>query len=167
MDMRAGKKGGPLPESGLRRRLLGSLAVAGGLFAFSERSRADAFSGDSANKVVYQLNKFDPAYIKEILHSVAVVLRSYSDNVNVVVTCFGPGIWVLVKEQSNRHKLDSYIREMISSQSMYGVEFHACEQTMKTVKLAAGDLVSEATVVPSGAVDLIKLQQKNYAYIAW
>lgn len=152
---------------GLRRRLLGGMAVVGGLFAFAQKGRADAFSGSSANRVVYQLNKFDTAYIKEILHSIAVVLRSYSNDVNVVVTCFGPGIWVLVKEQGNRHKLDSYIREMISSQAMYGVEFHACEQTMKTVKLAAGDLISEATVVPSGAVDLIKLQQKNYAYIAW
>lgn len=161
--------GGALPRDGLRRRLLGGFALVGGLFALAGKSRADAFSfsGNSANRVVYQLNKFDRAYIKDILHSVAVVLRSYPDDVNVVVTCFGPGLWVLVKEQKNRHKLDSYIREMISSQAMYGVEFHACEQTMKTVKLAATDLIPEATVVPSGAVDLIKLQQKHYAYIAW
>ncbi|MEJ2480234.1 MAG: hypothetical protein P8Y78_08655 [Acidihalobacter sp.] len=86
---------GELPVAdGLRRRLLGGLALAGGLFAFAQKGRADAFSGSSSNRVVYQLNKFDPAYIKEILHSVGVVLRSYSDDVNVVVTCFGPGIAV-------------------------------------------------------------------------
>ena len=167
METKLPGNGEPAVADGLRRRLLGGMALAGGLFAFARKSQADAFSGSSANRVVYQLNKFDPAYIKEILHSVAVVLQAYPDDVNVVVTCFGPGLWVLVKEQSNRHKLDPYIREMISSQSMYGVEFHACEQTMKTVKLAAADLISEATVVPSGAVDLIKLQQKKYAYIAW
>lgn len=156
-----------LPEDGLRRKLLSGLALVGGVFAFARESRADAFSGSSSNRVVYQLNKFDTGYIKEILHSVAVVLQTYSDNVDIAVTCFGPGIWVLVKEQKNRHKLDPYIREMISSQAMYGVEFHACEQTMKTAKLSNADLISEATPVPSGAVDLIKLQQKNYAYIAW
>jgi len=155
------------PADGRRRRFLGGLAVAGGLLAVTGTSRADAFSDGNANRVVYQLNKFDVDYIKEILHSAAVVLQTYPDNVDVVVTCFGPGIWVLVKEANNRHKLDTYIREMVSSQAMYGVEFHACEQTMKTVGLTPDGLVPEARVVPSGAVDLIKLQQNNYAYIAW
>lgn len=160
------RKAGP-PADGLRRRLLGGLALAGGLFSLARNSRADAFSGSSANKVVYQLNKADPAYIKDILHSIAVVLRTYPDDVDVVVSCFGPGIWVLVKEQHNRHQFDAYVREMISSQAMYGVEFHACEQTMATAKLTKDDLIQEAMMVPSGAVDLIKLQKKNYAYIAW
>jgi intracellular sulfur oxidation DsrE/DsrF family protein len=74
---------------------------------------------------------------------------------------------VLVKDEHNRHKIETFIRQMISSQAMYGVEFHACDQTMQAVKLKPGDLVEAATVVPSGAVDLIQLQQKNYAYIAW
>jgi len=74
---------------------------------------------------------------------------------------------VLVKDEHNRHKIDRFIREMISSQLMYGVEFHACDQTMQTVKLKASALVDGAKVVPSGAVDLIQLQQKGYAYIAW
>lgn len=167
MEKKAPVIGRAPAADGMRRRLLGGLAVAGGLFAFARKGEAGALFGESSNRVVYQLNQFDITYIKEILHSVAIVLRTYPNDVNIVVTCFGPGIWVLVKEKRNPHKLDSYITEMISSQSMYGVEFHACAQTMKTEKLTPSDLVSEATVVPSGAVDLIKLQQKNYAYIAW
>jgi uncharacterized protein len=152
---------------GLRRRLLSGLALVSGVLAVSGRAQADALSGSSKNRVVYQLNRFDPDYIKEILHSVAVVLRTYPDDVDIVVTCFGPGIWVLGKDERDRYKIDRFIREMISSQVMYGVEFHACEQTMETVKLKASDLVDGAKVVPSGAVDLIELQQKSYAYIAW
>jgi uncharacterized protein len=151
----------------LRRRLLSGLALVSGVLAISGRAQADALSGSSKNRVVYQLNRLDPNYIKEILHSVAVVLRTYPDDVDIVVTCFGPGIWVLVKDEHNRHKIDRFIREMISSQLMYGVEFHACDQTMQTVKLKASALVDGAKVVPSGAVDLIQLQQKGYAYIAW
>jgi intracellular sulfur oxidation DsrE/DsrF family protein len=126
--------------------------------ATSRTAQADVLSGSSKNRVVYQLNRFDPDYIKEILHSVAVVLRTYPDDVDIVVTCFGPGIWVLVKDEHNRHKIDRFIREMISSQVIYGVEFHACEQTMETVKLKANALIDGAKVVPSGAVDLIELK---------
>jgi intracellular sulfur oxidation DsrE/DsrF family protein len=50
---------------------------------------------------------------------------------------------------------------------MYGVVFNACEQTMKTIHIDKADLISQAVPVFSGAVDLITLQQKGYAYIAW
>lgn len=155
------------PINRLRRQLLGWMALSSGLLAASSSAQAESFSGDSANRVVYQLNRFEPGYIKEILHSISVVLQTYPDDNKIVVSCFGPGIWVLVKDHRNRHRIDPYIRQMISSQAIYNVEFHACEQTMKTVGLTADDLIDEATPVPSGAVDLIKLQQKQYAYIAW
>lgn len=166
MKTRQPRAAAPDTTDRTRRKLLGGIAAAGGLLATTGEARSDDF-GDASHRVVYQLNAFDEDYIKEILHSVAVVLQTYPNDVSIVVTCFGPGIWILVKQAKNRHKLDSYITQMISSQAMYGVEFHACEQTMKSTQLSADDLIDEATPVPSGAVDLISLQEKKYAYIAW
>ncbi|WP_348550781.1 DsrE family protein [Acidithiobacillus sp.] len=154
-----------------RRRFLGGLVVAGAASAVAAAAQGQSMGmgmmGPSKNKVVYQLNQSDPAYILDILHSAAVVLEHYNNDVDIVLDCFGPGIWLLVKDEKNKHHYDKFIREQVSSLHMYGVTFAACEQTMKTVKIDNVDLISEATTVFSGAVELISLQQKGYAYVAW
>ncbi len=158
----------PQGKNHSRRRFLGGLlatAGAGGL------AHAQGFGmgmpGPAQNRVVYQLNRPDPDYIQEILHSAAVVLQHYSNDVDIVIDCFGPGIWLLVRKEKNRYHYKPFIHEQVSSLAMYGVVFNACGQTMKTVRLEKTDLVREARPVFSGAVDLIELQKKGYAYIAW
>ena len=49
----------------------------------------------------------------------------------------------------------------------YGVEFHACGNTMKALKWKADNIVDSAKIVEVGAADLMELQQKGYAYISW
>lgn len=62
-------------ENHSRRRFLGSLAAAAGATALmSGKSEAEGLMGPSKNKIVYQLNRSEPAYILDILHSAAVVL---------------------------------------------------------------------------------------------
>jgi len=154
-----------------RRRFLGSLAIAGVGALATKAPGADMGMGmgmgPSKNKLVYQLNKSDPAYILDILHSAAVVLGHFNNDVDIVIDCFGPGIWLLVKDERSKHHYEKFIREQVSSLAMYGVVFNACEQTMKTIKITAKDLIPEAKQVFSGAVDLMLLQQQGYAYIAW
>ena len=154
-----------------RRRFLGGLVAAGAASAVAVAAQGQGMGmgmmGPSKNKVVFQLNQSAPAYILDILHSAAVVLGHYNNDVDIVIDCFGPGIWLLVKAERNHQHYEKFIREQVSSLHMYGVTFAACEQTMKTIKVTNADLISEATPVFSGAVELITLQQKGYAYIAW
>jgi intracellular sulfur oxidation DsrE/DsrF family protein len=157
-----------------RRQFIGSLAIAsvGAIAASAQGGEMGmgmgmGMGGPSKNKVVYQLNKSDPAYILDILHSAAVVLGHFNNDVDIVIDCFGPGIWLLVKDEHNKHHYEAFIREQVSSLAMYGVVFNACEQTMKTIKITAKELIPEAKQVFSGAVDLMLLQQQGYAYIAW
>ncbi len=154
-----------------RRRFLGGLLATAGAGSLSGLAHAEGFGmgmrGPSQNRVVYQLNQSDPDYIKEILHSAAVVLQHYNNDVDIVIDCFGPGIWLLVRKEKNRHQYEPFIHEQVSSLSMYGVVFNACLQTIKTVRLERTDLVHVARPVVSGALDLIELQKKGYAYISW
>ncbi len=154
-----------------RRRFLGGLVAASAASAVAVAAQGQGMGmdmmGPSKNKVVYQVNKSDSAYILDILHSAAVVLQHYNNDVSVVMDCFGPGIWLLVKPEKSQVRYSKFVEEQVSSLHMYGVEFAACEQTMKTVKLSDGDLIPEARKVFSGAVELITLQQQGYAYIAW
>jgi intracellular sulfur oxidation DsrE/DsrF family protein len=49
----------------------------------------------------------------------------------------------------------------------YGVEFHACGNTMKSLGWTEEDILESATVVEVGAADLMELQKQGYSYISW
>lgn len=120
---------------------------------------------EPAHRVVFQLNKADPEYIDHVLFSVGEMLRIHPDDVHVVVTVFGPGVHLLGKTPGR--PISAQARERAASLAMYGVEFHACNNTLKSLNWTADDLHDYASVVRSGANDLMLLQEKGYAYIAW
>ncbi len=124
------------------------------------------FPGDEpANKVVYQFNKADPAYQKAVLFSVGAMVRKYGDNIRIVVVAIGPGIHILAKHP--KRPVPQEIRERVSSLAQYGVEFHACGNTMKSLGWTEKDLHPFVKRVEVGAADLMELQQQGYAYISW
>jgi hypothetical protein len=124
------------------------------------------FPGDEPqHKVVYQFNKVDPDYQQHVLFSVGEMVRKYGDNVSIVVTCFGPGIHILALKP--QRPVSEEIRQRVSSLNEYGVKFHACGNTMKSLNWTEKDLVPFAQVVEVGAADMMELQEKGYAYISW
>ena len=166
---------------GTRRKLLSGLVAGTGLavMASSRNSvaeQADAgtaeknaelrFPGDPVdNKVVYQFNKADESYHKAVLFSVGAMLRKYGDNIHIVVVGIGPGIHILAKKPGR--PVSNETREKVASLLQYGVEFHACGNTMKGLKWTAENILDSAKVVDVGAADLMELQQQGYAYISW
>jgi len=161
-----------------RRRLLGGLLAGGGVFLAGKASNAKAaeeaatptedlrFPGDPVdNKVVYQFNKGDETYHKAVLFSVGAMLRKYGDNIHIVVVGIGPGIHILAKKPER--PVSNEVRERVASLLQYGVEFHACGNTMKSLGWTEKDVLESAKVVEVGAADLMELQQQGYAYISW
>lgn len=161
-----------------RRRWLTSVAASSGLAmlasstvtkAAEDQSGKDEklrFPGEEVdNKVVYQFNKADEDYHQHVLFSVGAMLRKYGDTIKIVVTCFGPGLHILAKKPGR--PVSKETRERVSSLSLYGVEFHACGNTMKSLKWEKKDLLDFATVVDVGASDLLELQEKGFSYISW
>jgi len=158
-----------------RRKILGGLLAGGGL-ALARASRASdgqsteeeqvRFPGDpTKNKVVYQFNKGDDAYHKHVLFSVGAMLRKYGDDIHIVVVGIGPGIHVLAKKP--KRPVSNEVRERVASLLEYGVEFHACGNTMKSLGWTKKDILDSAKYVDVGAADLMELQQQGYAYISW
>ncbi len=156
-----------------RRRLLSSLmAIATGMFAARQASAkvgASAelrFPGDPTDhNVVYQFNKAEQDYHNGVLFSVAEVLRKYDDNVTIVVTAIGPGLHILGKKPLR--PVSDHIKEKVKSLASYGIKFHACGNTMKSLGWKKDDLYDFVEVVDVGAVDLMELQQQGYSYISW
>ena len=124
------------------------------------------FPGEApAHQVVYQLNKADRVYQESILFSVGAMVRKYGDNIKIVVVAIGPGIHILAKNP--KRPVSDEIKQRIRSLHEYGVEFHACGNTMKTQKWKDEDMLPFAKIVEVGASDLMELQEQGYAYISW
>ena len=153
------------------RRSLFSLAGLSSLGLFVKKTQAAdstslRFKGEEAtHKLVYQCNKADDAYLGHILFSVGEMIRKYGDGIDVVVTAFGPGVQLL--GQNPTRPIAKIHQQRVTSLLMYGVNFHACGNTMKSLGWKEIDLLDGVTVVEVGAVDLMLLQEKGYSYISW
>ncbi|MGB0721905.1 MAG: DsrE family protein [Gammaproteobacteria bacterium] len=123
------------------------------------------FEDRSTHQIVYQCNKADTEYLEHILFSVGEMIRKYGDDVEVVVAAFGPGIHLLA--DIPRRPIPEILRERASSLAAYGVAFHACGNTMKSLEWTDDDLVDYAKVVPIGVEDIMLLQERGFAYMAW
>jgi intracellular sulfur oxidation DsrE/DsrF family protein len=160
-------------DSGRRKWLgwlgAGSVLAVGAVAARAQEPKPNddlRFPGEPAtHKVVYQFNKADAEYHRHVIFSVGAMLREYGDNIKIVVTAFGPGIHILLKQP--RRRVETEIREKVASLSQYGVEFHACGNTLTSLKLAEKDLLPFAKLVPIGAADLMNLQKQGFAYVSW
>jgi len=93
------------------------------------------------------------------------MLRKYGDDIELVVTVIGPGLHLLAKEPGR--PIPPELRQRAASLAQYGVAFHACGNTLKALGWTAEDLVDFAQVVPIGADDLMRLQERGFAYISW
>lgn len=156
-----------------RRRLLAlaaGVAVAGisrtGQAATGRSESELRFPGeDPKHKVVYQFNKADPEYHEHVIFSIGAMLRKYHDDIHIVVTAIGPGIHILLKKP--RRPVSQTIREKVASLVQYGVEFHACGNTLGAMKLTEADLLPFARLVEVGAADIMELQEQGYSYLSW
>ncbi len=83
----------------------------------------------------------------------------------IVVVAFAEGIHVLAREPLR--PVSEEIQSRVSSLAQYGVEFHACGNTLKSLNWDESDVVDFAQVVEVGAADMMELQEQGYSYISW
>lgn len=149
-------------------KMIQSLLV---LFLMLVTSTASAFHTEShfedstTHKIVYQLNKADTDYIESVLFSAGELLRKYGDDIHIVIATIGPGLHLLGTKPGRPIK--KLHQQRASSLASYGVEFHACGNTMKGLGWKQSDLVDYASVVTVGVDDVMLLQEKGYSYFSW
>lgn len=152
-----------------RRRLLQWLAAGTGTGLFAQRAQAISkdpeLFGEPSHKLVYQFNKADPEYMEHVLFSVGAMLRKYGDDIHLVVTVIGPGIHILGKQP--QRPVPESVSQRVSSLAAYGIGFHACGNTMKSLGWGPDDMLDFAEIVEIGADDLMSLQEQGYSYISW
>ncbi|MCU7836669.1 MAG: DsrE family protein [gamma proteobacterium symbiont of Taylorina sp.] len=161
-------------RSALTKLIASSGAVAMGVVGTVQAHRAvdadedkeERFPGDPPEHfIVYQFNHAEQEYHQHILGSAGAMIAKYDDNVDIVVACFGKGIHILAKNPVR--PVDDAIKEKVKSLAGQGVKFHACGRTLQSLQWSKDDLLPFAILVDVGVADIMELQEKNYAYMAW
>ncbi|TNE72423.1 hypothetical protein EP331_07245 [bacterium] len=114
-------------------------------------------SAEEPYKIVFQLVSADSTVHKSFLKQLKNILAA-DPRTDIKVVCHGPGIQLIMKSKSTQ--LDK-IREF----SKKGVEFVACENTMKGRGIPKEDILEIATYAEAGILHIVKLQREGYAYI--
>ncbi len=122
------------------------------------------FEDKSAHKLVYQLNKADHEYIESILFSCSEMLRKYGDDIELVITAFGPGLHLLAKRP--KRAISHLHQQRVQSLIQYGVRFQACGNTMKSMRWLEQDIIDNAQIVPVGIDGIMQLQEQGFSYIS-
>jgi intracellular sulfur oxidation DsrE/DsrF family protein len=146
-------------------RLTGLLGASMAAKAVHAHHTETHFEDSSAHKLVYQCNSADHEYLDHILFSCGEMLRKYGDDIELVVAAFGPGLHLLGKRPGRG--VSHIQQQRASSLSDYGVAFHACGNTMKSLGWTEEDLLDFARIVPIGVDDIMQLQEKGFAYLSW
>ena len=125
----------------------------------------DSGEGGKPHRVVYQCSEPGPDAYSHLLFSVSQLKQKHGDDIEIVVSCLGPGIHLLAKNP--QREVPPGALDKMEYLSLAGVEFHACGNTMDALGWKAADMHEFVTVVPIGAEDLMLLQEQGYAYLKW
>ena len=134
--------------------------------ALAALAAAPAYAEGKVHHVAVHIDQNDPAVMNMVLNNVQNLHSYYAeqgDTAQIEVVAYGPGLAMYVDETSP-------VKDRISNMALEieGLSFAACGNTHRAMSEKAGAevaLVSEATIVPSGVVRLIELQEEGYAYV--
>jgi intracellular sulfur oxidation DsrE/DsrF family protein len=120
------------------------------------------------HRVAIQVNQNDPALMNLALNNATNVMDFYkakNEDVQIEIVTYGPGLHMLREDTS---PVKDRIKQIVDASFPSNVKFIACGNTKEGMEKREGkaiSVVSEATVVPSGAVRLIELQEAGWSYL--
>jgi intracellular sulfur oxidation DsrE/DsrF family protein len=109
------------------------------------------------HKIVIQLTSADTTIHKMLMKQLNNILVA-APNSRVEVVCLGPGIDMLT---SNKTRVQPKLTEMKSR----GIEFLACENTLREFKLSREEIVPESGFVKAGIIEIVQKQEEGWSYI--
>ena len=111
----------------------------------------------SAHKIVFQLSTGDTLAHKALMKQIGNI-TSVAPGTKIEVVCHGPGLNMLVADQTIVHdKLKQFTKA--------GIEFLACEFSMKERKVAKEKIIAEAGYTVAGIVEIVSKQEQGWSYI--
>ena len=144
-------------------RLLATVALTATVFASA------GFAADrKPHHIAIQVDQNDPQVMNLALNNVNAVIEHYramNEDVDIDVVAYGPGLHMLRADTSPVQDRIKRLKDMVFPGK---IQFSACNVTKTGMEKREGHAISvvpEASVVASGVVHLMELQEQGWSYI--
>ncbi|GIQ77514.1 DsrE family protein [Bradyrhizobium sp. RD5-C2] len=129
---------------------------------------ASALAADKPHHIAIQVDQNDPQIMNLALNNATNVIEYYrarNEDVEIDIVTYGPGLNML---RSDTSPVQDRIRRLKDLVFPGKIQFSACNNTRQGMEKAEGHaiaVVPDATIVPSGVVHLMDLQEQGWSYV--
>jgi uncharacterized protein len=137
------------------------------LLSMAFTSASPAAEGKT-HRIAVQVDQNDPQVMNLALNNVNAVIEYYrtkNEEVDIDVVAYGPGLHMLRADTSPVQDRIKRLKDMAFPGK---IVFSACNNTKQGMEKAEGHAISilpDASVVPSGVVHLMELQERGWSYV--
>ena len=110
------------------------------------------------HKVVIQMTSGDTAVFRGLMNNLKHLKEGWGNKVTIEVVAHGMGIELLMAAKTTQ-------REAIGRHKAAGIQFFACENTMKEKKIPKEAIISESGFVQMGIGYIVERQEQGWSYI--
>ncbi len=128
-----------------------------------------SLAGDGKpHRIAIQVDQNDPQVMNLALNNATNVIEYYrakNEDVDVDIVTYGPGLHMLRADTS---PVQDRIKRLKDLAFPGKIQFSACNNTKQGMEKAEGHaiaILSDATIVPSGVVRLMELQEQGWSYV--
>ena len=127
-----------------------------------------AAQGTIIHRVTFHVDQNDPAVMNQVLNNATNAIEYYrgkNEDVDVDIVTYGPGLHMLRADTS---PVQDRIKRLKDAAFPGKIQFSACNVTKTGMEKAEGHAISivpDASVVPSGVVHLMELQELGWSYV--
>jgi len=120
------------------------------------------------HRVAIQVDQNDPQLMNLALNNANAVIEYYrakEEDVDIDIVAYGPGLFMLRADTSPVQDRIRHLKEMLPPGK---VRFSACNNTKQGMEKAEGHAIAilpDASIVPSGVVHLMELQEQGWSYV--
>jgi intracellular sulfur oxidation DsrE/DsrF family protein len=120
------------------------------------------------HRVTIQIDQNDPQVMNLVLNNATNVIEHYrakNEDVDIDVVAYGPGLHMLRSDTSPVQDRIKRLKDMVFPGK---IQFSACNNTRQGMEKTEGHeipILPDATIVPSGVVHLMELQEQGWSYV--
>jgi intracellular sulfur oxidation DsrE/DsrF family protein len=119
------------------------------------------------HRIAIQVDQNDAQVMNLALNNASNVIEYYrgrNEDVSVDIVAYGPGLHMLRTDSPVQDRIKQ-LKDMVPAGK---IRFSACNNTKQAMEKAEGraiSVLSEASLVPSGVVQLMELQEQGWSYV--
>ena len=127
-----------------------------------------ALAADKLHRIAIQVDQNDPQVMNLALNNATNVIEYYrakNEEVNLDIVAYGLGLHMLRADTSPVQDRIKRLKDMVFPGK---IQFSACNNTKQGMEKTEGHAISvvpDATIVPSGVVRLMELQEQGWSYV--